>query len=110
MKVECPREQLNDGIAAAERIAGRHPTLPILNCVLLTAQNNSLKIRSTNLELGIEIDVPAKVFTEGIVAVPATTLLNTLLNSYTPSILLELKEKNLLLQTPSSKTLITTSP
>ncbi|HEY4517916.1 MAG TPA: DNA polymerase III subunit beta [Candidatus Paceibacterota bacterium] len=110
MKVECPREQLTDAITLTERIAGKHPTLPILNCVLLSVQNNSLTIRSTNLELGIEVEIPVKASAEGAVVVPAAAFLNTLLNTYTQSVLLEVKNNNLLIKTPNSETIITTVP
>jgi len=54
-----------------ERITGKNLTLPILSSVLLVASTKSLKLRSTNLSLGIEIEIPAKVEKEGHWLFPA---------------------------------------
>ncbi|MES2471036.1 MAG: DNA polymerase III subunit beta [Patescibacteria group bacterium] len=78
MKVECVQEKIKNAIGLAERIAGKNMTLPVLSCVLLIADKSNLTIRSTNLDLGIEIIVPAKVEVEGSVAVPGGILNNLL--------------------------------
>ena len=74
MKVECVQNKLTGALTKAEKIAGKHITLPILKCFLMEARDSILTIRTTNLDLGIEISIPAKVVTEGIVAVPADIL------------------------------------
>ncbi|MDB5259674.1 MAG: polymerase subunit beta, polymerase subunit beta protein [Candidatus Taylorbacteria bacterium] len=74
MKIECVQEKLAGAVSIAERVAGKHVTLPVLSCLLLDAQKNQLTIRATNLDLGLEIIVPAKTDEEGIVAVPANIL------------------------------------
>ncbi len=74
MKVECLTEKLSKSILQAERIAGKTHSLPIINCVFIQAKDNSLIIRSTNLDLGVEIIIPVKVFEEGVVVVPAQIL------------------------------------
>ena len=75
MKIECVQNKLVEGIHLAEKIAGKHATLPVLVCLSLEAKkNNTLTIKATNLDLGIEVVLPAKVEEEGIVAVPAAIL------------------------------------
>lgn len=74
MKLECRVEDLKNKISQAERITGKNLTLPVLNSILLIASNKSLKLRATNLSLGIEIEVPAKIEKEGIVAVSGSVL------------------------------------
>ena len=44
--------------------------LPVLKCVLLEAKDSSLLVRSTNLDIGLEIKIPVKVQEEGSVAIP----------------------------------------
>ena len=110
MKLECTKEQLLYGVSIAEKISGRHPTLPILNCLLLDAQEGILKIKATNLELGIEITVSSKISSPGVVAVPAATLFNTLNNTRDTTLILELQNDNLVIQTPTSKTIIKVVP
>ena len=69
MKTECNIEKTRNAIFQSERITGKNLTLPILNSILLIASQKSLKFRATNLSLGVEIEIPAKVEKEGIVAV-----------------------------------------
>jgi DNA polymerase-3 subunit beta len=53
----------------------------VLSSVLIVAEKgNKLILRATNLECGVEISVPAKVTSEGIVAVPGSTLSGVLGN------------------------------
>jgi DNA polymerase III subunit beta len=74
MKIECLKEKLSVALLYAERITGKNLTLPVLSCILIEAKDNSLTIRSTNLDLGIEIHIPVKVEKEGSVAVPGQTI------------------------------------
>src|ERR1035437_238275 len=72
MNIECLQENLIEGIFKTERIAGKHMTLPVLSCLFCEAKkNNTLTIKSTNLDLGVEVVIPAKVEKEGVVAIPA---------------------------------------
>ncbi len=80
MKFETTPEVLSQAVAAASRFAERRANLPVLGCVLITAEGSRLTLRATNLECGVEIVVPAKVATEGTVAVPAAVL-NGFLNN-----------------------------
>ncbi|NDE67989.1 DNA polymerase III subunit beta [bacterium] len=74
MRIECIHEKLTWAISAAEKVAGKHMTLPVLSCLLFDAGKNELTIKATNLDIGIEITIPAKVEETGIVAIPASTL------------------------------------
>lgn len=74
MKVECVKEKLEDAVSTATPITGKDLSLPVLECVLLVAEDNELIVRATNLDLGIESSIPVKVKKEGTVAVPADIL------------------------------------
>lgn len=74
MKIELLKEKLFESAASAEKVSGKNLTLPVLHCVLLEAQEKQVVIRATNLELGIEITIPAKVEKQGVVAVPGSIL------------------------------------
>ena len=54
-------EKLGETIASAARFSGKHPTLPVLSALLCEAKQNTLLIRATNLDIGIEITIPVKV-------------------------------------------------
>ena len=72
MKIETVHNKIKSAISTAERISKRQSTMPILSCLFFeTVKNNSIIIKSTDLNLGFEILVPAKVDEEGSCAVPA---------------------------------------
>lgn len=111
MKIECLKENLIHSISVAERITGKNLNLPVLGYLLLEVKNNTLKIHATNLDLGVEISIPVKTTTPGIVAVPGATLYNVILNEYNSNTLtLTLNGENLSISTPHSSTLIKSYP
>ena len=95
MKIVCVKEKIKNAVGTAEKITGRNLALPVLGTVLVIAKGNVLKIRATNLDLGIEIVIPAKIEQEGIVAVPGNIFSNLLSNIYHDTVLLESKNENL---------------
>ena len=80
MKVECVKLDLKNALVLAERFTGKNLSLPVLRSVLFIAGEKILKLRATNLDLGIEIELSARVEKDGVVAIPADTLANFLSN------------------------------
>lgn len=109
MKLECTKDKLLNAISKAEKITGKNLTLPVLGCILLKAEKNNLKIIATNLDLGIEIDVPAKIDEEGIVAVPGGVLNNLISSDFrSEKAKLETNNDNLKVFTDNNSTVIKT--
>lgn len=99
MKIVCTKDRLAEGIAIAERVSGKNLTLPVLNCILLEATSKLFMVRATNLELGIEVVIPAEVEGEGKIAVSGGVLHGTLGASLnTGPVTLKESEGNLLVQ------------
>lgn len=71
MKLICTQENFNRGLEIVSRVASKNVTLPILNNVLLKAEKGTLKLITTNLELGITCLVRSKVEKEGSFTVRA---------------------------------------
>lgn len=71
MKIECLQENLNKGLNIVTHITGRNNTLPILNNILIETLENELKLITTNLEIGLEVNVRCKVIENGKILVPA---------------------------------------
>lgn len=104
MKIECKIEDLRISIAQGERIVGKNLTLPVLNSILLSTEKNSLVLRSTNLSVGIEIKIPAKIEKEGVIAISGSILNNIFSNfSQNENILLEGIDGNLSISTKKNK-------
>jgi len=111
MKIECTKEKISKAVAKAEKITGKNLTLPVLSCVILEAKKHELIVRSTNLDLGIEITIPVKVEREGVVAVPGVVLNGFLSNLHSDkNVVLEVKDGNLYVSTPHNSTVIKSLP
>ena len=111
MKVEGIKEQLEEALNKADKIAGKNVTLPVLSGIYLDAHQNTLVIKATNLDLGLSIKLPVKVLEPGNVVVPAhviTSLISSL--SKDRNITLSTKEQVLEVKTASTKTNIKTLP
>ncbi len=104
MKLECKIEELKNAVSQTERITGKNLTLPILGSILLIAEKKSLILRSTNLSLGVEIEIRADIEQEGRVAISGSALNGVFSNFFqNESIKLEGIDGNLLITTKKSK-------
>jgi len=104
MKMECKIEEIKSKISQVERITGKNLTLPVLSSVLLVASGKSLKLRSTNLSLGIEVEIPGRIEKEGVLAVSGSVLNGIFSNIFqNENVRLESADGNLLIQTKKSK-------
>jgi DNA polymerase III subunit beta len=111
MKATCIKKHLKEAIGLCEKVTGKNLSLPVLSNVLIFDEGKSLKFVATNLEIGIEIEVPAKIEKKGKLAVPADIINNFLANfSGDENITLESQNNNLLISTPNSSTLIKGQP
>jgi len=104
MRLECEIEKIKNAVSQVERITGKNLTLPVLNSILFIASGKSLKLRATNLSLGIEIEIPAKVEKEGTIAVSGSVLVGIFSNIFQKeNILIEEVDGNLLIKTKKSQ-------
>ncbi|MFA7252390.1 MAG: DNA polymerase III subunit beta [Candidatus Paceibacterota bacterium] len=111
MKVECSKEKFCSAVSKSEKVTGKNMTLPILSCILIEAKNNLMIFKATNLDLGIEVSIPAKVSKEGLVAVPGSVLNGFLANlSSDNNLLIEEKDGNLHISNGSSQATIKSHP
>lgn len=74
MEFVCEKKDIQNGVAAVEKIVTTRSTLPIIGYILFEAEKNGLRISANNLEMGIELGVKAKVIKEGSILIPAKTL------------------------------------
>jgi DNA polymerase-3 subunit beta len=83
MKVSCLQENLARGLSVVGRAVAARSTLPILGNIMLATDASRLKLSATNLEIGINCWLGAKVEQEGAITVPAR-LLADFVNSLPP--------------------------
>ncbi len=106
MKIECIQEKLMNAVSTVEKIAGKNASLPILSSIVLEANNSNLVLKSTNLDLGIEITIPARIEEEGSLAVSGSILSNFLNGVQGENIKIETKDSNLKISTSKNTTTI----
>ena len=74
MKFTVNRTELLAAAQNAERIAPKVSTIEILQCAYLQAEQDTLTVASSNLEIALEQQLPAQIETEGRVVVKAPLL------------------------------------
>ncbi|MEN6356413.1 MAG: DNA polymerase III subunit beta [Armatimonadota bacterium] len=74
MKVICARKDIFEGVQTAGRAVSPRTSLPILGHLLITAEEDKIRIAATDLEIGMECVVEAKIEEPGQMAVPSKTL------------------------------------
>ncbi len=111
MKFESSKSKIEVAVQKASRISGKHLTLPVLACVYLEAfDKDRLIIKSTNLDIGLEVEVKVKVLEPGSVAVPANILVGALSSTKEDELLFENVENNLKITSGKNSSIIKSMP
>lgn len=75
MNISIEKKILSNAIHTAARFTEKKSTtLPALSSILIIAGDEGIKIRATNLEVGIDLKLQGEVITSGVAAVPAAIL------------------------------------
>ncbi|MDX1372078.1 MAG: DNA polymerase III subunit beta, partial [Nitrososphaeraceae archaeon] len=106
MRITVVQKNFQKALAVTERIISKNISLPILHNVLLKTENNKLKVSSTNLEVGINYLIGAKVEEKGEIAIPARILSDLISNIQDEKVTLQTKGKILNINSKSYKTQI----
>lgn len=71
MKIICSKSKLIQGVNIVSKAVPAKSTMAILECILIDASENNIKLTANDMELGIETIVEGDIITQGIVAVDA---------------------------------------
>lgn len=111
MKAECIKDKLKEAIFQTGKISAKNLSLPILESVLIEAKGSEIILKSTNLDIGLEVKVPAKVEKPGSVAVPGYILGGFIqMLEGDNNVRLEVINNNLSVSTKKNSTLIKSYP
>ncbi len=103
MKTEVLKENLKNGLNIVERIVGKNLSLPILDNVLISAEDNFLSLSSTDLETAIKLWILTKIIKKGKVAVPAKLLSSFVSLLPNEKLILEEKKQGLYIECKNFK-------
>ena len=106
MKVTVNQKNLRKALGLVEKIVSRNPSLPILNNVLIKTDNGRLRISSTNLEIGINCMIGAKIDEVGEIAIPARVSSDFINNVSDEKVTLHTKNNILFINSDKYKTQI----
>lgn len=95
MKIIILKNNIKKGLEIIEKITGKNLTLPILNNVLFSTENNLLKLSGTDLEIGIRYWSLCKTEKQGEIVIPAKFAYNLI--NYLPEEKINLEAKNKIL-------------
>ena len=71
MKFRCERDSLVDAFASAARAVSSRSALPVLSCVRLHLEGNTLRLAGSDLDLTIEVEVQVSGESDGVAVLPA---------------------------------------
>lgn len=76
MRISISSEELYKTLQKLSKATPARSTLPILNCVLIDAEDNRVSMRTTDLEITIVCTISASVEEPGSAAIPLQTLID----------------------------------
>ncbi len=71
MKIICTKSNLVKGVNIVSKAVPSKTTMPILECILIDATTNIIKLTANDMELGIETVVEGTIIKKGVVAIDA---------------------------------------
>jgi DNA polymerase-3 subunit beta len=104
MHITTDTKTLKTILETISKVSTKHVTLPILQCVLLEVKEGTLTLKATNLEIGMEGNIAVTSEEDGVIAVPAHILLQTVTFVTQPTITLLTEGDVLIVESKSSRT------
>jgi DNA polymerase-3 subunit beta len=74
MKATVAVSQLQELLDLVSRFVSRHATLPILENILIKTNIDTITLKATDMEKYIEVEMPAKVESDGALTINAKTM------------------------------------
>ena len=71
MKIICSKSNLVKGVSIVSKAVPSKTTMPILECILIDATTDNIKLTANDMELGIETIVEGEIVEKGIIAIDA---------------------------------------
>lgn len=71
MKLICSKANLLKGVTIVSKAVPSKTTMSILECILIDASANEIKLTANDMELGIETRIEGEIIEKGIIAVDA---------------------------------------
>ena len=74
MKITCSKSNLLNGVQTVYKAVPSKTTMSILECILINASSDTIKLTANDMELGIETIIDGTIIEKGIIALDAKIL------------------------------------
>lgn len=74
MKIICNKSDLVKGVSIVSKAVPSRTTMPILECILIDASTDIIKLTGNDMELGIETTIEGEIIKKGTIAIDAKLL------------------------------------
>ena len=71
MKIICNKSNLVKGVSTVSKAVPSKTTMPILECILIDATNDIIRLTANDMELGIQTDIEGEIIDRGMIAIDA---------------------------------------
>lgn len=71
MKIVCTKSNLVKGVSIVSKAVPSKTTMSILECVLIDATTDIIRLTANDMELGIQTDIEGKIIERGMIAIDA---------------------------------------
>lgn len=71
MKIICTKSNLAKGVSIVSKAVPSKTTMPILECILIDATTDIIKLTANDMELGIETIIEGNIIAKGMIAIDA---------------------------------------
>jgi DNA polymerase-3 subunit beta len=71
MKVKLLKDDLLNGIQIVQNVVSPKATLPILSNMLIETKKQTLRLNTTDLDIGISCEIPVNIIEDGAITIPA---------------------------------------
>ena len=111
MELTLKKKEFQEAVDIVTRVISNSATLPVLQCVVLKADENNVTFLSTNLELGVKKTIQTKVSNPSTIAIPAQVLQATLKTTVSQTgVHIKTQENTVILTIEGATTTIKTIP
>lgn len=71
MKIVCSKSNLVKGVSIVSKAVPSKTTMPILECILIDATMDVIRLTANDMELGIQTEIEGEIITHGMIAINA---------------------------------------
>ena len=71
MKIVCSKSNLVKGVSIVSKAVPSKTTMPILECILIDATMDIIKLTANDMELGIQTEIEGEIIDHGMIAIDA---------------------------------------